>query len=151
MSARGEFKQFDRDTICFQGGGELAAILGRHGFVINGMRKEGGRSVGGDLGLVGIASDEFGLRIGSKEILPGTGVRIFTHGDNGVNQPGEIGPATQPFDGIGRSGMAGVEMRGGGGGDVATRGEAEYADAIRVDPPRGGVGAGEADGALSVE
>ncbi len=43
-----------------------------------------------------------------------------------------------------------IEVRAERCGEVGSGGEAEYADAIRIDVPFGGVGADEADGALCV-
>ena len=94
VTARGELKQFDRNAMGFHGRDELAAVFRRHGYVINGMREKRGRSVGGDPCFIGIKADEFRLRIRTKQFVPGAGVRVFSHRDDGIDEPGEIGSAT---------------------------------------------------------
>ena len=101
VTARRELKQFDRNAIGFHGRDKLAAVLRRYGFVINGMSEKCGRRAGRNLRLIGIELDEFGLRIGPKEFVPGAGVRVFAHRDDWIDEPGEIRPATDSLDGIG--------------------------------------------------
>ena len=151
VTACREFEQFDRNAMGFHGCDKLAAILRRHGFVINGMREESGRSVGCNLRFVGIKPNELGLRLEAKQFVSGSGVCVFAHRDDGIDEPGEIGPATESLDGIRRICVAVIEVRGGSRSNMAAGGEAEDADAFRVNLPRCGVGAGETDGALRVE
>ena len=135
----------------FHGLDKLTAVFRRHRFVIDGMREKRGRSFGGDLLFVGIEADELGLWIRAKKFRPGAGVRIFSHRNNGIDEPGEIGSATESLDGIGRIGIAAIEVRCGSGSNVASSGEAENPNPLRINLPRSGVRAGEADGALGVE
>ena len=58
VTARGELKQFDRNAMGFHGRDKLAAVLRRHGFVINGMCEKRGRGVGRNLRFIGIKPDE---------------------------------------------------------------------------------------------
>lgn len=151
MTAGRELKQFNRNAMDFHGRDKLAAVLRRHGFVINSMSKKSGRSVGRNLRFIGIKPDEFGLRIRTKEFVPGAGVRVFAHRDDRIDEPCEIGPATESLDGIGRLGVTVIEVRGGSRSNVAAGGETENADTFWVNLPRSGVGTGEADGSLGVE
>ena len=137
--------------IGFHGSDKLSAVLGRHGFVIEGMRKESRRSVGGDLRFIGIEADEIWFRVGTKEFGPGPGVCVGAHGDHGIYKPGEIGPATQALDGIWRCGVAGIEMGGSGGSNVATGRKAEDTDAVWINLPRRSPGTGETDSAPGIE
>ena len=93
MSAGREFEEFDRNAVAFHSGDKLTAVFRRHGFVIDGVSEKRGRSVGGDLCFVGIEGDEFRFWMAAKELVPRTGVRVFTHRDYRIDEPGEIGPA----------------------------------------------------------
>ena len=119
VTACREFEQFDRNAMGFHGCDKLAAILRRHGFVINGMREESGRSVGCNLRFVGIKPNELGLRLEAKQFVSGSGVSVFAHRDDGIDEPGEIGPATESLDGIRRICVAVIEVRGGSRSNMA--------------------------------
>ena len=60
---------------------------------------------------------------------------FLAHGDDGIDQDHEIGPATDPLDGIRRLRIARVEMRAGGRGQMPAGREADDADAFGIDRP----------------
>jgi len=135
----------------FHGPDKLAAVLWRHGFVINGMSEKRGRSIGSDLRFVGIKLDKFGLRSEPKEFVSGACVRVFAHRDDWIDEPGEIGPATELPNWIRRFAVTIVKVCRGSRSNMAAGGETENADLFGVDLPRSGLGTGEPNGALGVE
>ncbi len=54
------------------------------------------------------------------------------HGDNRVDQDGEIGARAELVDGVWGARLSVVEMGGGTGGEMSAGGEAEDADAFGV-------------------
>ena len=71
-------------------------------------------------------------------------------GSAGVDEGLEVGAGAGVVDGVWGVGFAGVGLHGGEGGEFATGGEADDADAVGFDVPFGGAGADDAEGAAGV-
>ena len=68
----------------------------------------------------------------AEEIFGGAFVGVVGgHGDDGIGEDDEVGAAIFVVDGIGIGRVAGVEMGGEGGGEVAAGGEAHEAELRR--------------------
>jgi len=149
--AGGEFEVGVRDFVLVESGVEFAAVIAGDDVVVDGVGEVGGWGVRGDVEFGGVALDEGGCGVFSEEVFAGAAVGAFAHGDDGVDEDGEVGAGTVVLDGIGRGGVWGIEAGGGGGGEVASGGEADDADAGGVAGPVGGILSGDADGALGIE
>ena len=72
------------------------------------------------------------------------------HGDHGVGQNKKVGARTGALNRVGGSGVAGVEVRSGGGGKVTSGREAHDPDPVRRNSELGGAGADGSDGPLRI-
>ena len=146
-----QFQILDRNAVGLERIAERAAVFRRDGHVILGMRQEGRRGLVGDLLLVGEAFDQLGRGIDAEKGRFGPTVGLFAHGDHGVDEQHEIGAAALAVDGVGRAGIAPVEVGAGGGGEVPSGRKAQDPDPPLIDLPRLRVCTDHANGTLGVE
>src|SRR5262249_20993645 len=88
----------------------------------------------GDALVVAVEVDQLLARAGADEVAARPDVRRrVAEGDDRVGEDREVRPATGALDRVGGVGLAGVEVRRRGRGEVAAGGEAPDADALRID------------------
>ncbi len=127
------------------------AVFRRHHGVLIGLEEEGGRGLRRDLLLVGNAADQLGRRIGPQQVvLRGAVGEGLAHADDGVAEDGKIGSATGALDRVVGRGLALVEVRGGGRGQVAAGRKAHDADVVDGHFPLVGPSPHRADGPLGI-
>ena len=125
MKFGGNFGVFESEKI--DGGG-----FDVHGIVF-GLNDEGWRSF--------FSGMDFGV---GRHVLFGDGEIA------GINDDGEIGPATDAVSGVDGIVEALIVVRAERGGEMSSGGEAEDTNAMRIDVPLGGARADEANSALCV-
>lgn len=89
------------DAGFLQGGGKLQAIFSFDGFVFPGVPDETGRGVGGDLEFVAQGFDQVFGGFFAEEVVLRSLVGEGGHGDDGVAEDAEVGPAALAVDGVG--------------------------------------------------
>ncbi len=115
------------------------------------MEQERGRRLRRHLQFVGKVFHQFRVRIASQQALQGTFVGVGRGERNHrIAEHQKVGPAAYAVDGVGGAGIAGVEVRAGGGGQVAAGRKAHDADAVGRDAVFGGLVADGTDGALGI-
>src|SRR6266700_6885932 len=127
--------QVERDACLPQRGGKLQAVFHRHGLVFVGVPDEAGRGGFGDLEFVGQFTRQFLRRMRPQQVLFRAFMGELAHGDDGVTKDAKVRTGALAFDGIGRSGLAGVEMGQQGGSQMAAGRRTNDADAPGVHLP----------------
>lgn len=127
------------------------AVAGGDDDIVDGMNEVGGWGFGRDVKFVGVALDELSTWLGTKEILSRAAVSSFAHGDDGIDQDGEVRATAFTLNGVGCFSFTQVVFGDGHGGEVASGGEANDANAVRLEVPIGGPHAGHPEGAFNIE
>ena len=130
---------FDRNVLFVQCLVEIEAVLHRHGFVIRRVDQENGWSFGGHIEFGRVAGPKFRRVLFAQKIAAGTAVRgVRDERYDRIHQDGEVGSRTETVDRVGGIRVTGVELGGGGGGEMATGGETHDTNLAGVDVPLGG-------------
>ena len=132
MSALSVDVQFGRDLGVLEGEEVDDGVFNMHRIVLS-LDDEGGRGFAGDRDI-GVGCE---VLVGEREVA-------------GIDDHGEVRAATQLVSGIDRIVETLIEVSAEGSGKVAAGGEAENADAVRIDVPLRGMGADNPEGPLGI-
>jgi len=142
--------QFVRHIGAAQRGRKIQAIFNRHGLILVRAPYKTGRGIFCDVKLGGNFIRQRLRCVRAQQIIFGTLMRKFAHGDDGITKNGCVRTRTLTFDDVGGVGIAGFEKRHCHRSEMPAGGGTDDADAVWIELPLPGARAHEANGARDV-
>lgn len=135
MASPREGEVFRNDFFFGEGFVKLFAVASGNDVIIDGVSEVGGRSSFGDVEFVGIELNELVAGLGTEEISARSFVSAFAHGDDGIDENGEIWTATLPLDWVCGFSFTQIVFGDGHGGEMAASRKPDDANSIYLEIP----------------